>query len=129
MKGIVVVLVCMVLFSCGKEITLGTQKNGLAITAVVKSSFSRLNEKQYKIEGSLIIKNTTNTELLFSNKDLYIVSSKAESRTYKNSIASNAIDFANIPIQAKGILEQNVYWVVETKNEASVKNIHLELRN
>jgi hypothetical protein len=129
MKIIIIILVCMVLSSCGKEIMLETQKDGLAITAIINSSFSKLNEKQYKIKGSLIVKNTTNTELYFSNKDLYLVSSKIESRAYQNSITSNVIDFANVSIPANGVLEQKVYWVVETVNEAGVKNIHLELRN
>lgn len=86
-------------------------------------------KSKYKIEGSLIIKNNTNTELPFSNKDLYLVSLKAESRTYKGSISSNLIDFTTISIPANGNFEQKVYWVVETINEASVKNVHLELRN
>jgi hypothetical protein len=129
MRIIIIILVCIFLSSCGKEIMLETQKDGLAITAIINSSFSKLNEKQYKIKGSLIVKNTTNTELYFSNKDLYLVSSKIESRAYQNSITSNVIDFANVSIPANGVLEQKVYWVVETVNEAGVKNIHLELRN
>jgi hypothetical protein len=129
MRIIIIILVCTLLSSCGKEITLETQKGGLAITAIINSSFSKLNEKQYKVEGSLIVKNTTRTELSFSNKDLYMVSSKIESRAYQNSIASNVIDFTTVSIPANGVLEQKVYWVVETINEAGVKNIHLELRN
>lgn len=47
MRSVIIVLVCVVLFSCGKEkVALETQKNGLAITAIVNSSFSKLNEKQ-----------------------------------------------------------------------------------
>jgi hypothetical protein len=129
MRSIIIVLVCLVLSSCGKEITIETQKNGVVITALVNCSITRFNEKQYQVEGSLIIKNTINTAVPFSNKYLYLVSSKTEARAYMDSIASNVINFAAITITANSVFEEKVYWVVDSIDDVDVENIRLEWRN
>lgn len=129
MKNILIALICFVLAACGNKISLATQKGGLTITALVNNTFSPVSEKEYKIEGSLIISNTTNDNLPFSNKELYLVSPTIDTRTYKDSLASAVIDFTHVIIPANTTVEQKVYWVVESISNPGTKDIRLELRN
>jgi hypothetical protein len=108
--------------------TVRIANKSLEITAEVTPKFRSFNSGERKIEGKIKITNLTSRPQKYGNKFLkMIVNDKLAARTYKDSIASEVIDFAVVEIKPHSSLSLRVYWVFNVPKETEVDSLRLSL--
>lgn len=100
----------------------------LEIKADITPKFRNLNNGRSKIEGKITITNRTSSPQKYGNKFLQlIVNGRLSARTYKDTIASEAIDFTVVEIKPRSSLSLPVYWVFEVPSETEIDSLRLSL--
>ena len=128
MKKIVSFLIIFVICSCAADVRVELTKDDVQFVAVA-SGYEDEIHGGHKVLGQLKITSSSEGEIAFSNKELYLViKGEGESRTYVDSIASHAIDFTSTTLKKGGTLKQNVYWVLPPVKSLTAEHLHLEWR-
>ena len=100
----------------------------LEIKADITYKFINFNNVRSKIEGKITITNRTPTAQKYGNNFLQlIVNGRLTARTYKDTIASDAIDFTVVEIKPRSSLSLPVYWVFEVPLETEIGSVRLYL--
>lgn len=120
-------LICISATSyASKSNTIQIVSKKLEIIAEVTPKFRSFKNGESKIEGKITITNRTSTAQKYGNKFLkLVVNGKLTARTYKDAIASQAIDFTVVEIKPHFSLSLPVYWVFRVPKEAEVGTIQL----
>jgi hypothetical protein len=122
-------LICISAASyASKSNTIRIANNKLEIIAEVTPKFRSFKNGDSNIKGKITITNRTSTPQKYGNKFLkLVVNGKLTARTYKNTIASEAIDFTVVEIKPHSSLSLPVYWVFSVPKEAEVSTLRLSL--
>ncbi len=100
----------------------------LEVKASVVPKFLAFIEDKSKIEGQITIINLTSSPQKYSNKFLILkVNGSLDSRTYKNVIYSDFIDFGLVEIKPQSSLSLPAYWVFKASTNAKVDSVQLFL--
>jgi hypothetical protein len=111
-----------------KSNTIRIANKMLEIKAEVTPKFRNFNNGESKIEGKITITNRTSTPQKYGNKFLkLVVNENLTARTYKDTIASEVIDFAVIEMKPHSSLSLPVYWVFSVPKETKVGSLRLSL--
>ncbi|MFV1922518.1 MAG: hypothetical protein ACMZ63_07945 [Methylotenera sp.] len=130
MRYLLVVLISLFSASCTEGIVVELDKDNVSFKAYILGYGSELENGLFKVNGTLEIHNNSNKIVLFSNNQLFaVVKNEGESRVYKNTPASNTIDFMPVKIEAGGKLKQEVYWALPPVKSLEAEVIELEWRN
>ena len=117
--------------SCGcaaKKTTVTASSNSLEINASIDSEFNKINNEACKLEGRITVINKTAAYQKFGNKYLTLkVNGNLVSRTYKQTIASEVIDFATVSIKPNSSLSFPAYWVYSVPIDTIIKSMQLYL--
>lgn len=128
-------IVCFLLLICISATTYASKSNTiriankrLEIKAEVTPKFRSFNNGKSKIEGKITITNRTSTSQKYGNNFLkLVVNENFTARTYKDTIASEVIDFAVVVIKPHASLSLPVYWVFSEPKETEVDSLRLSL--
>jgi len=118
------------LFTCQANNTKSATTSGktLEIKASIIPNFRKFKDDKSKIEGKITITNKTPLPQYFGNEFLTLkVNGKFVARTYKDTIASEVIDFAAVEIKPHSSLALPVYWVFNVPVGTKVESVQLFL--
>lgn len=123
------------LLICISATTYASESNTIRITnkrleirAEVTPKFGSFNNGKSKIEGKITITNRTSTPQKYGNKFLkLVVNENLTARTYKDTIASESIDFTVVEIKPHSSLSLPVYWVFGVPKETKVGALRLSI--
>jgi hypothetical protein len=105
-------------------------EGGLVVQAHIDPKFEKISKKDSKILGEIHIKNTATTPQKFGNSYLFLkVNGKFVARTYKDSIASEMIDFSEVEIPASESISIPVYWVFSVPDTVVIDELSLLYNN
>jgi hypothetical protein len=94
------------------------------ISATIVPKFVKSEDRESKIEGTIIIKNVTSVPHKFSAKYLFLkVNNDLTARTYKDSSASDTVNTGDIEIEANSSLSFPAYWVYNVPAETKIKSL------
>lgn len=114
-------------FAAKTESTKLTTK-GLEIKANISAKLKTFDNGKSKIEGKVTITNRTSVAQKYGNEFLRLtVNGKFVSRTYKDSVASEVIDFSVVEIKPRSSLSLPVYWVFELPTATEITSFRLSL--
>jgi len=102
----------------------------LEIKASITPVFIKFQNSKSKIEGkiTITITNRTSNPQKYGNEYLHLkVNGRLNSRTYKESVASEAIDFTVVQIKPHTTFSLPVYWVFDVPRETEVNSVQLLL--
>jgi len=85
--------------------------DGLSINVTFKDVSKPKNEDSHVLYVTLKVSNKTDKVKSYSNKNLLLAINNLQARTYKNTVASVAIDFTDIQLQPNEQINHKVYWV------------------
>lgn len=111
-----------------KSNTIRIANKKIEIKAEVTPKLRSFSNGECKIEGKITITNQTSTHQKYGNKFLkLVVNENLTARTYKDTIASEVIDFAVVEIKPRSSLSLPVYWVFSVPKETKVGSLQLSL--
>jgi hypothetical protein len=131
MKRLLFALTSFLVISCKAsmyELELTTD-SGVSFEAYVHSIDPEHNPTNnlFKVNGSITIKNNSETTIKYSNKDVFfIIEGEGKSRTYLNSPASHVVDFSHIQIQAGETKSFNVHWYLPPVKSLNSEHVLLQ---
>jgi len=76
--------------------------------------------------GEVNITNTGSAQAAYSNKFLFISVDGDQSRTYKDTTASDVVDFSTVSVPAGGEVKFKAYWVFPSHVSTEGKTVTLQ---
>lgn len=108
--------------------SVGVFGKALEIKASITPKFKNFDKNKSKIEGKITITNRTSTPQKYGNEFLQLkVNGKLVSRTYKQTVASEVIDFAVVEIKPRSSLSLPVYWVFDVARDTEIDSVQMYL--
>ena len=130
MSKLTPVLLILFMTGCLPNEKVELKKDGVLFKVSVGEYSQEIRPTEYKVKGTLVVLNESQSNIKFSNKDLYLIIEKeGESRTYIDSPASHVIDLSAVDIPSKESREYAVYWVLPPVKSLSTGKIRLEWRH
>jgi len=100
----------------------------LEIKASITPHIRKFDNGKSKIEGKITITNQTQLVQKFGNEFLtLIVNGTLVARAYKDTIASDVIDFSTVDIKPRSSLSLPVYWVYSVPASTKIDSVQLVL--
>ena len=117
MKSIFVLFIALLfLNACSDDSVIhvvGDVPPGLVIDATIDKATKHFQPGEVKIRGYLVIGNTSDEPLAYSNSRLRLsIDQFMSERTYVDSFASHVVDVGNIDIAPGQTIEFHAYWVM-----------------
>jgi hypothetical protein len=86
---------------------------GMIVEAKINTSVKRFRPGEVKVLGDVVIANSSDNTIRYSNSRLWLnVDDELSRQTYLDSIASHAVDAGFVEIQPGDRLRLAVYWVL-----------------
>ena len=110
-----------------ESIELSTKRGeNLEIQAKIYPKFRKFSDRESKIDGEIFVKNKTHYPQKFGNSFLFLnVNQEHISRTYKNTKASEVIDFSTVDIEPNSSISFPVYWVFSVPETKTVETLNI----
>ncbi len=134
MRIVITAILCVFsLQSLSKDLS-ATCNNGLIVDSIINDqvttfSFSdnfQINNKLPIVLASIRVTNHTNTDQLFTTKMLTAKFNDLEFiRAYKNTIASEVIDFSGVTVSSSSQILVNVYWAPQLKIDDKIHSVEV----
>lgn len=134
-KFSVILFIILLNMNCSKSDSrriIHYENDSLSISISLDTTLSNLimTNEMIKIFGYVKVSNNSGREISFSNKNLkLVIDDTLHSRTYKNTIASETIDFSFITIPSKSTFSEESYWIINELNISKRKlSIYYKLK-
>ena len=120
-------LMAFVVWGCQTEkITLKTKTESIEIKVRINPNAKENGKNSFKVKGAVEVINITGQRQNYGNKFLFlVVSNSLSSPTYKNTIASEFIDFSHVQVEPNASINFPAYWVFETNRKVKLNKLHV----
>lgn len=122
-------VVLLLFFSLGcttKKIQVALTTDEFEVTTFINPKLKKFYNNKSKLEGQITVTNKTSYEVKYGNKFLKLkVNDNFTARTYKQTIASELIDFETVMIGANTTLSFPAYWVYSLPLNTVIQSMQL----